>query len=63
MGTLWEKSAKKRIFTSSKSYFDFLDYKQGAQSKKELVKNEYILLFKLIFYIYQNLSCFDNIFR
>ena len=43
MGTLWEKSAKKRIFTSSSSYFDFLDYKQGAQSTKELVKNEYIL--------------------
>lgn len=43
MGTLWEKSAKKRIFTSSKSYFNFLEYKEGAQSIKKLVKNEYIL--------------------
>jgi len=43
IGTLWERSAKKRILTSSKSYFDYLNYKKGAQSIKELVNNEYIL--------------------
>ena len=43
IGTLWERSAKKRIFTSSKSYFEYLDYKKRAQTTKELVKNKYIL--------------------